>query len=89
MSPRRNHSSSAKIERVCTFLVVTSGKPSVRSKRIWWPNTLRVPVPVRSDFSTPVVEDALEKVEVRLHVLTLEPRTDSRQGRARRYCSGQ
>ena len=53
VSPRRNHSSSAKTERVCTFFVVTSGKPSVRSNRIWWPKTLRVPVPVRSDFSAP------------------------------------
>ena len=39
----------------CTFLVVTSGKPSLRSKRIWWPNTLRVPVPVRSVLATPVL----------------------------------
>src|ERR1700729_2480330 len=38
----------------CTFLVVTSGKPSARSKRIWWPKIDRVPVPVRSRFSTPV-----------------------------------
>ena len=53
VSPRMNHSSSPKIDRVCTFLVVTSGNPSARSKRIWWPKTLRVPVPVRSDFSTP------------------------------------
>ena len=40
-------------DRVCTFFVVTSGKPAARSKRIWWPKTLRVPVPVRSPFSTP------------------------------------
>src|SRR3954469_5468395 len=53
VSPRRNHSSSAKTERVWTFLVVTSGNPSARSKRIWWPKTESVPVPVRSDFSTP------------------------------------
>ena len=39
----------------CTFFVVTSGKPSFRSKRIWWPNTLRVPVPVRSALATPCV----------------------------------
>ena len=38
-----------------TFLVVTSGKPSFRSNRIWWPNTLLVPVPVRSVLATPVV----------------------------------
>ena len=52
-SPRRNHSSSRMIDFRCTFLVVTSGKPSLRSKRIWWPNTLFVPVPVRSAFVTP------------------------------------
>src|SRR5688572_3708801 len=39
----------------CTFLVVTSGKPSARSKRIWWPNTLLVPVPVWSALATPCV----------------------------------
>ncbi len=38
---------------MCSFLVVTSGNPSLKSKRIWWPNTDRVPVPVRSVFSTP------------------------------------
>src|SRR4051812_2330139 len=53
VSPRRNHSSSANTERVCTFLVVTSGKPAVRSKGIWCPNTLRVPVPVRSLLAAP------------------------------------
>ena len=52
-SPRRNQSSSRMIERRCTFFVVTSGKPSLRSKRIWWPNTLFVPVPVRSPLVTP------------------------------------
>src|SRR6476619_1757311 len=51
VSPRRNHSSSCTIERRCTFLVVTSGKPSARLNRICQPNTLRVPVPVRSAFS--------------------------------------
>ena len=30
-----------------------SGKPSARSKRIWYPNVLTVPTPVRSDFGTP------------------------------------
>src|SRR3954470_6758265 len=53
VSPRRNQSSSAKTDRVCTLLVVTSGKPSERSNRIWCPKTESVPVPVRSDFSTP------------------------------------
>src|SRR5690606_26308650 len=36
------------------FLVVTIGKPSARSKRICWPNTLQVPVPVRSLLKVPV-----------------------------------
>src|SRR6188472_1220594 len=53
VSPRRNHSSSANTDRVWTFLVVTSGKPSPRSKRIWCPNTDSVPVPVRSPLSAP------------------------------------
>ncbi len=52
-SPRRNQSSSTAIDLKCTFLVVISGKPSLIEKRIWWPNTLRVPVPVRSDLATP------------------------------------
>src|SRR6202171_2636673 len=41
------------MDLTCSFLVVTSGKPAARSKRIWWPNTERVPTPVRSRFSTP------------------------------------
>src|SRR5690606_29565905 len=53
VSPLRNHSSSANTDRVCTFFVVTRGKPAARSKRAWWPKTLSVPVPVRSVFSTP------------------------------------
>src|SRR5215831_20631170 len=52
-SPRRNQSSSRITERRCTFFVVTSGKPSRRSKRIWCPKTLFVPVPVRSALATP------------------------------------
>lgn len=38
----------------CNFLVVTMGKPSLRSKRIWYPKTLSVPVPVRSFFRLPL-----------------------------------
>ena len=34
VSPRRNHSSSWTIDFVCSFFVVTSGKPSDKSKRI-------------------------------------------------------
>src|SRR5208282_559677 len=37
----------------CSFLVVSSGNPALRSKRIWWPKIERVPIPVRSRFSTP------------------------------------
>ena len=51
----------------CTFLVVTSGKPSARSKRIWWPKIERVPVPVRSVFSTPVSRTSLQQIEILLH----------------------
>ena len=53
VSPGRNHSSSWMIDFRCSFLVVTSGKPPARSKRIWWPNTDSVPVPVRSLLRTP------------------------------------
>src|SRR5699024_1053294 len=52
-SPRRNQSSSMKMLRVWSFLVVTRGNPLDRSKRIWCPNTDSVPVPVRSDFLMP------------------------------------
>ena len=48
LEPVRNHNSSTMMDLRCTFLVVTSGKPSFRSNRIWCPNTLLVPVPVRS-----------------------------------------
>jgi leucyl aminopeptidase len=41
------------IERVCSFLVVSSGKPSARSKRICQPKTDSVPVPVRSVLGWP------------------------------------
>ena len=34
VEPVRNHSSSWMMDLRCTFLVVTSGKPSARSKRI-------------------------------------------------------
>src|SRR5690606_9747414 len=53
VSPFRNQISSLTIERRCSFFVVTSGKPSARSKRICQPKTERVPTPVRSAFSTP------------------------------------
>ena len=67
MSPRRNQSSSPTTAGTCTFFVVTSGKPAARSKRIWCPKTLSVPVPVRSPFSRPLVEHALEEIEVLPH----------------------
>ena len=67
VSPRRNHSSSYTIERRCTFLVVTSGKPAARSKRICWPNSDSVPVPVRSSLRTPAVADAAHELQVLLH----------------------
>src|SRR5262249_37147600 len=52
-SPRRNQSSSTATDLKWIFLVVTSGKPPERSKRIWYPKTLVVPVPVRSLFGIP------------------------------------
>ena len=45
-------------------MVVTSGKPSARSKRIWWPKTLRVPVPVRSVLARAVLEHVAHEVFV-------------------------
>ena len=81
MSPRRNHSSSTMIERKCSFLVVSSGKPSARSKRICAPNQDSVPVPVRSCCSTPAVEDQLHEVEILAHEPTLDARSTGVQER--------
>ncbi len=53
VSPWMNHSSSWMIDFRCSFLVVITGKPLARSKRICQPKTERVPVPVRSDLSLP------------------------------------
>jgi hypothetical protein len=53
VEPARNQISSWMMDLRCTFLVVTSGKPACKSKRIWWPNTERVPVPVRSVLTAP------------------------------------
>ena len=50
---RWNHSNSRMIDFLCSFLVVSSGKPCARSMRIWRPNTERVPVPVRSSLRAP------------------------------------
>ena len=47
--------------------MVTSGKPSARSKRIWWPNTLQRAGAGAVGLLDPVVEDALEEVEVLAH----------------------
>ena len=67
VSPRRNQSSSWMIDFRCSFLVVTRGKPAPRSKRIWWPNTLSVPVPVRSVLRDPLRAHPAHQVEVLLH----------------------
>ena len=40
---------------------------SERSKRIWYPKTLRVPVPVRSPLSTPWCQDVVQEIEVLPH----------------------
>src|SRR5687768_5814195 len=53
VSPRKNHSSSWMMDFKWHFFVVISGKPSDKSKRIWYPNMESVPVPVRSDFLCP------------------------------------
>jgi hypothetical protein len=49
----RNQISSWMMDFRCTFLVVTSGKPSCRLKRIWCRTPTRVPVPVRSVLRAP------------------------------------
>src|SRR5690606_25660473 len=61
VSPFKNQINSCRIERRCSFFVVTNGKPSFKLKRIWYPNTLRVPVPVRSVLSTPFSYTCLSK----------------------------
>ena len=53
VSPEMNQRSSYMMDFRCTFLVVRSGNPAPRSKRIWYPKTLCVPTPVRSSFITP------------------------------------
>ena len=55
------------IERRCSFLVVSSGKPSARSKRIWCAEHAE-----RADAgavvrSAPVVEDAVHQIEILPH----------------------
>ena len=46
-------------------MVVISGKPRRRSKRSWRPNTLRVPVPVRSALRLPCSRTSAQQVFVR------------------------
>src|SRR5574341_1276373 len=53
VSPFRNHSSSWMMDLRCTFLVVSSGNPALRSKRSCAPKTESVPVPVRSFLRAP------------------------------------
>src|SRR5215831_16005222 len=53
VSPFRNQSSSSTIAFNGKRLVVSIGNPAPRLKRIWCPKMDKVPVPVRSCFSTP------------------------------------
>ncbi len=69
MSPRRNHSSSAKIDRVCTFFVVTSGKPAREVEAHLVAEDAAGAGPGAVALDGAVVEDALEEVEVLLHGL--------------------
>ena len=55
------------MDLTCSFFVVSSGKPWRRSKRIWWPKTDNVPVPVRSSFARAIIQDALEQIKVLQH----------------------
>ena len=52
------------IDLRCSFLVVITGSPLARSKRICQPKTERVPVPVRSDFVGAVFQHVAHQVEV-------------------------
>ena len=67
VSPARNHRSSWMMDLRCSFLVVTSGKPSSSAKRIWWPKTLSVPVPVRVVLARAVAQHAVQEIEILLH----------------------
>ena len=51
----------------CSFLVVTSGKPSARSKRIWWPNTEQRAGAGAVALLHAVGEDVLHQFEVLAH----------------------
>src|SRR6056300_1206530 len=55
VSPFRNHFNSVITDLIAILFVVNKGKPSCMLCRICRPNTEIVPVPVRSDFSTPLV----------------------------------
>ena len=46
----------------CSFFVVSSGNPSAMLNRIWLPNTLFVPVPVRSVLVAPSVRMRLRRL---------------------------
>ena len=54
----------------CSFLVVTSGKPSLRSKRIWCPNTERVPIAGAVALVGAVGENSLDQVMILAHGLS-------------------
>src|SRR6056300_194375 len=53
VSPFKNHFNSVIIVLTAIFFVVSRGNPSHIQCLICLPNTEMVPVPVRSDFSTP------------------------------------
>ena len=61
VSPCKNHNNSLLIKPNATRFVVKSGNPFCKSKRIWYPNTLFVPVPVRSVLIVPSSKIFLSK----------------------------
>ena len=52
---------------MCTRLVVTSGNPSARSKRICQPNSDSVPVPVRSLLGSAALAHGAQQLKIGLH----------------------
>ena len=67
VSPRRNHSSSANTDRVCTFLVVTSGKPVGQVEAHLVAEDRPRAGAGAVGLLDALVEDPLEEVEVLLH----------------------
>src|SRR2546425_600623 len=74
----------------CSFLVVSSGKLSSSEKRIWRPNTERVPVPVRSVFCAPRSSTSARRSRYccSLRFMSQSPgESISRTAKAKQFCA--